>query len=53
VGRRTDRKAREALDKSLTGMIRRLEDRPVPDRIRSVVEQLDETTPTEGRQKIG
>ena len=31
-----------ALDKGLKGMFRALQDRPLPDRLRSVVDQLDE-----------
>lgn len=31
-----------ALEKGLKGMFRALEDRPLPDRLRSVVDQLDE-----------
>ncbi len=34
-----------ALEKELKGMFRALEDRPLPDRLRSVVDQLDEGQP--------
>lgn len=34
-----------ALDKALKGMFRALETRPLPDRLRSVVDQLDEGQP--------
>lgn len=51
MGRKTaDRDARPALEKGLRGLFRRLADRPVPDRIRSVVDQLDESTPTEAKK---
>jgi len=33
---------KQALDKDLKGMFRALEARPLPDRLRSVVDQLDE-----------
>lgn len=34
-----------ALDASLKGMFRALQARPLPDRLRSVVEQLDDGSP--------
>lgn len=37
-----DRKKADALGKALNAMFRMLQNRPVPDRIRSVVDQLDE-----------
>ncbi|MDB5427040.1 MAG: hypothetical protein JWR47_1308 [Phenylobacterium sp.] len=37
-----DRAKRQALDKGLKAMFRAVEQRPVPDRILSVAEQLDE-----------
>ena len=36
-----DRAKKEALGKALRGMFRRLEDRPVPDRLAAVVDQLE------------
>lgn len=36
------RRDKAALDKGLKGMFRALEARPLPDRLRSVVDQLDE-----------
>lgn len=38
----TQKRGRAALDKDLKGMFRALEARPLPDRLRSVVDQLDE-----------
>ena len=35
-----------ALEKGLKGMFRALEDRPLPDRLRSVLDQLDEGQPS-------
>ncbi len=40
-----------ALDKGLKGMFRAIEDRPLPDRLRSVVDQLDEGAPPAKAQK--
>ena len=37
-----DREKASALEKALKGMFRSLQNRPVPDRLRSVVDQLDE-----------
>lgn len=40
-----------ALEKGLKGMFRALEDRPLPDRLRSVVDQLDEGAPKAAQAK--
>lgn len=40
-----------ALDKALRGMFRALETRPLPDRLRSVVDQLDEGQPKPDQDK--
>lgn len=37
-----DRDLAAALDKGLRDMFRSMENRPVPDRVRSIVDQLDE-----------
>lgn len=37
----TDRAKKTALDKALRGMFGKLQNRPVPDRLRSIVDQLD------------
>jgi hypothetical protein len=41
----SDRAKRTALDKAMRGMFKRLEDRPLPDRLTSVVDQLDDAAP--------
>ena len=41
-GIETKRETASALDKALQGMFRALQSRPLPDRLRSVVDQLDE-----------
>jgi hypothetical protein len=39
------------LEKVLKGMFRALKNRPVPDKIGSVVDQLDEGSPAEGAKR--
>jgi hypothetical protein len=48
----SDRARREALDKALKGMFGKLQGRPTPDRLMSVVEQLDENARPQ-RKKAG
>jgi len=49
----TDRKKVEALKAGLRALFRRLESRPVPDRLRSVVDQLDEGDQAAETKKTG
>jgi hypothetical protein len=46
-----DREKVSALEKALKGMFRSLQSRPVPDRIRSVVDQLDEGQAAQSKKK--
>ena len=39
------------LEKALKGMFRALQNRPVPDRLRSVVDQLDEGEPAAAKKQ--
>ena len=49
---KSDRGRREALDKDLKGMFRALEDRPLPDRVRSVVDQMDEGEAASAKKQV-
>ena len=45
-----EREKAKILGKTLKGMFKALETRPVPDRLRSVVDQLDEGAPAPTRK---
>lgn len=47
-----DREKTRAIGQALKGMFKALQSRPVPDRLRSVVDQLDEGQP-ESKRKAG
>ena len=51
MAKRSSRETREALEKGLKGMFKSLETRPLPDRLRSVVDQLDDDGETEAPKK--
>ena len=50
-----ERNKASTLEQALKGMFRALQNRPVPDRLRSVVDQLDEgdAAPTDKKRKRG
>ena len=48
-----ERKMAATLDAALRGMFKALEQRALPDRIRSVVDQLDEGEPKAPKKKRG
>jgi hypothetical protein len=51
MGGCSDRDKHAAVDAGLKGMFRALERRPLPDRLSSLVEQLDDGTPVEQPKK--
>jgi hypothetical protein len=55
MARDTDagRAKKTALNKALRGMFKRLEDRPVPNRLTSVVDQLEEPPPPPRKRSGG
>ena len=46
-----DREKASALENALKGMFRSLQSRPMPDRLRSVVDQLDEGEPAAPKKR--
>jgi hypothetical protein len=51
--RRVGDERTETLGKALTAMFKSLQSRPVPSRLRSVVDQLDDDAPSEPLKKSG
>jgi hypothetical protein len=49
---KADREKHVTLEKGLKRMFRSLEDRPLPDRLRSVVDQLDEGDQPQAQKQV-